>query len=71
MAHESRDLAGPVTTSLITYLELREPPPPFLGLPDGVVVERLLQPSVETYRALYNGVGRDYQWSDRNRLTDD
>jgi GNAT superfamily N-acetyltransferase len=36
-----------------------------------LVVELLQWPSVDEYRRLYNGVGRDYDWTDRNRLPDE
>jgi GNAT superfamily N-acetyltransferase len=42
-----------------------------LPSPAGVRVERLHAPSAEAYRALYNGVGQAYQWTDRNRMPDD
>jgi GNAT superfamily N-acetyltransferase len=56
----------------VTYLQAfhrpsTELPPP---LPS-VRIERLHQPTVQQYRELYNGVGRDYHWTDRNRLEDD
>jgi GNAT superfamily N-acetyltransferase len=38
---------------------------------DSVQIERLWQPTVSEYRALYNGVGRDYDWTDRNRMEDE
>jgi GNAT superfamily N-acetyltransferase len=41
------------------------PPPP------GIRIERLQAPTVDAYRSLYNGVGKAFQWTDRNRMPDD
>jgi GNAT superfamily N-acetyltransferase len=59
----------PVTTF---YLEMRTPPdgetrPP---LP-GVDVLRVEKPALEYYRSLYDAVGKDWNWIDRKRLSDD
>ena len=56
----------------VTYLQMFswvpvEPTPPC----QGVRVERLRLPPVEMYRQLYNGVGQDYDWTDRNRMEDE
>jgi GNAT superfamily N-acetyltransferase len=55
-----------------TYLEMfappaAGPPPPLFG----TEIERLHAPSIDTYRSLYNGVGKAYRWTDRNRMPDD
>lgn len=55
-----------------TYLEMFSPPGVSASPPrPDVRVEWLQRPSVEAYRFLYNSVGRDYCWVDRNRMPDD
>lgn len=55
-----------------TYLEMRAPRPRTDASPNGDVrVKRLVRPSVAEYRFLYNSVGRDYHWVDRNRMPDE
>jgi GNAT superfamily N-acetyltransferase len=54
------------------YLEMLGPlalvlPPPLAG----TRVERLRTPTVDTYRALYNSVGRAFHWTDRNLMPDE
>ena len=54
-----------------TYLEMFAPPAADgRPAPPDVAIERLDAPTPECYRWLYNSVGRDYQWVDRNRLSD-
>jgi GNAT superfamily N-acetyltransferase len=55
-----------------TYLEMRSPRMPEVAAPAlEITMERVLSPSVEHYRFLYNSVGKDYHWVDRNLLADD
>jgi GNAT superfamily N-acetyltransferase len=55
-----------------TYLEMHSPPDKSATTPNAdVAVERVEAPSVEYYRFLYNSVGRDYCWIDRNRMPDE
>src|SRR4051812_21493547 len=54
-----------------TYLEMfarpdRHVPPPRPGL----AVVRAENPSVASYRFLYDAVGRDYDWTSRKKLSD-
>ncbi len=57
---------------LITYLEMRTPPiRPQVVLPASVRVVRARRPSARFYRFLYEGVGREWQWVDRDALSDD
>jgi hypothetical protein len=54
-----------------TYLEMfarpdRVVPPPR----DGLAVVHAKMPAVAYYRFLYNGVGRDYDWTSRKKLSD-
>jgi GNAT superfamily N-acetyltransferase len=58
--------------TVTTYLEMRTPCMPRIAPPCGSTnIERLGRPSVEQYRFLYNSVGADYCWVDRNVLPDD
>ena len=54
------------------YLEMRTPPegetPPPLA---GVEVVRVEKPPLEYYRSLYDAVGKDWNWIDRKRLSDE
>jgi GNAT superfamily N-acetyltransferase len=54
-----------------TYLEMRSPPGSCPPAPEGVTIAWIERPSVEFYRFLYNSVGRDYYWIDRNRMPDE
>ena len=55
-----------------TYLEMLTPCMPEVPLPKlDVQVDHLLSPDVATYRFLYNAVGKDYHWLDRNLLSDE
>ena len=65
--------AGTEVAYRITYLEMTARPehaaPP---LPDGVRLERAVAPPVWYFLALYDAVGRDYEWRDRfNEARDD
>jgi GNAT superfamily N-acetyltransferase len=55
----------------VTYLQMfqwwpRTPQPPV----SSVTVQLVVQPTVDLYRELYNGVGSSYGWNDRNRMED-
>ncbi len=54
-----------------TYLEMFAPPAANLPPLPGTRIERLHAPTAEGYRSLYNGVGRAFHWTDRNRMADD
>lgn len=55
-----------------TYLQMHAPPEAgSLPLPAEVAVQRMPQPTVEQYRFLYNSVGRDYNWIDRNLMAEE
>ena len=58
--------AGTEVPYTITYLEMTDRPdialPP---LPEGVRLERAIDPPVWYFLALYDAVGRDYEWQDR------
>ena len=59
--------------SKTTYLEMHTPPSTELRRPTDVdlQIQRLQQPTVEFYRFLYNSVGAQYYWVDRNLWPDD
>ena len=55
-----------------TYLEMLLPPGNTVETPqEGISVSRKLRPTVEEYLHLYNSVGQDYQWIDRNLMPSD
>ncbi len=55
-----------------TYLQMLSPPATTIVIPPGgVEVRRLESPSVEEYRALYRGVGAEYNWVDRLIMPDE
>jgi hypothetical protein len=59
--------AGTEVPVRITYLEMSEnpglAPPP---LPEGIRLERAESPPVWFFLAMYDAVGRDYEWRDRH-----
>ena len=63
---------APVSTKT-TYLEMLQSP--CLTIPssnqESVAIERSGKLSATAYRSLYNSVGSDYHWTDRNLLRDD
>lgn len=55
-----------------TYLEMIEPVEAVVDPPcAGTLIERCVEPTAKEYRLLYNAVGGDYQWIDRNLVADD
>jgi GNAT superfamily N-acetyltransferase len=62
----------PTIPTLTTYLEMHHPGMPDVEAPRASVrIEYLPTPSIDQYRRLYNSVGQDYYWVDRNRMPDD
>lgn len=59
--------------SLITYLEMREPPPPReLPAPhSSFLIMPAVRPTVSFYRYLYNTIGEQWLWHERRQLSDD
>lgn len=60
------------TQTKTTYLEMLSPS--WAAVPAPVAdatIQRLDRPDVESYRADYNRVGSDFQWIERNMLSDD
>lgn len=58
--------AGTEVPFTVTYLEMTEAPertPP--PLPEGVRLERAIDPPVWFFLSLYDVVGREYEWQDR------
>ena len=54
------------------YLQMHAPPERTVPPPtDGVEVLRVEHPTIPYYRFLYDAVGRDWNWIDRKRLSDD
>ena len=55
-----------------TYLQMFGPPAGEVRpWPPTAVVRHIPQPTVPFYRALYHGVGHAYEWTDRQRLSDE
>jgi len=55
-----------------TYLEMLSPSQlRSVAAPPEAAIEPLHEPSAETYRLLYTTVGRNHQWVDRNRMSDE
>jgi GNAT superfamily N-acetyltransferase len=64
----------PLLDVTVHYLEMLAPPAAGVVPPsplDGLAVRHVPAPSVEFYRALYNAVGKDYDWYSRRIMTDD
>lgn len=60
------------TPVIITHLEMHAPPDdPAPVFPEGVTIVRAVRPTVAFYRYLYDAVGRDWDWVDRKKLTDE
>ncbi len=57
----------------ITYLQMKtQPEGPALPAPPGIAaLLRADRPSLDFYRYLYDAVGRDWLWLDRNRMSDE
>jgi GNAT superfamily N-acetyltransferase len=55
----------------ITYLQMFAHPGRVVSPPrEGLAVVHAQKPSVAYYRFLYDGVGRDYDWTSRKKLSD-
>lgn len=58
--------AGTEVSYTITYLQMtRRPDMTVPPLPEGVRLERAIDPPVWYFLSLYDAVGRDYEWQDR------
>lgn len=56
---------------VITYLEMLERPERTRSLPAGTVIRKLDAPTAALYRALYDAVGAQWHWNDRQLIDDD
>jgi hypothetical protein len=55
----------------ITYLQMLAHPERVVPPPkEGLAVVHAKKPTVAYYRFLYDGVGRDYDWTSRKKLSD-
>ncbi len=61
----------PRRQSVVTYLEMFAWAGTEVDWPPEFTLERLRDPSVAAYRALYNAVGLDHEWTERSRMPDD
>lgn len=58
--------AGTVVPFTVTYLEMATPPAfEAVALPSDIRLERAIDPPVWYFLALYDAVGRAYEWQDR------
>jgi GNAT superfamily N-acetyltransferase len=59
--------------TIITYLEMREPPPHRQNKPpqENLLIMQAACPTVSFYRYLYNTVGVPWLWYERRRFSDD
>jgi GNAT superfamily N-acetyltransferase len=65
------DLPPGKIASVVTFLEMREPPPTALAdAPVSLSIRRVLQPSLDWYRKLYRAVGEEWLWFSRLRMND-
>lgn len=66
------DLPPGRIANVVTYLEMRSPDAGARApLPPGFSVERIEQPQLDAYRALYSRIGRDWLWFSRMVMADD
>jgi GNAT superfamily N-acetyltransferase len=65
------DLPAGKIASVVTYLEMREPPPALPApAPAELSVHSVEQPTLDWYRNLYRAVGQEWLWFNRLRMTD-
>jgi len=58
-------------STVVTYLEMTAPAPATRPWPDGGFrIERLVRPSVRFYRYLYDAIGADWLWIERELVPD-
>ncbi|MBV9570643.1 MAG: GNAT family N-acetyltransferase [Alphaproteobacteria bacterium] len=58
--------------TVVTFLEMKARPSLLAPLPKGkIALLRAENPPVHFYRYLYDEIGRDYQWVDRKKLSDE
>jgi len=66
--------AGPTrkVETVVTFLEMTEPQYPIIHAPANlrVALMRAVKPPLHFYRYLYDVIGRDFAWVDRNPLSD-
>jgi len=66
------DLAPGKIASVVTYLEMREPPASStIPAPPGLSIRKVPTPDLDWYRQLYRAVGEDWLWFRRLRLRDE
>ena len=58
--------------NIVTYLEMRTPPPPATDpTAAGYAIRRVTKPDLGWYRRLYRAIGEPWLWFSRLRLSDD
>lgn len=51
--------------AVVTYLEMRHPPPLLSPCPEGITIRKLHQPSAAEYRTVFRAVGEPWLWFSR------
>ena len=65
------DLPPGKIASVVTYLEMRQPPSfPSTPAPSGLSCRKVPRPNLNWYRELYRAVGQDWLWFRRLRMSD-
>ena len=64
------DLPPGKIAAVVTYLEMRTPPPPLAPTTSECEVRRVLCPDLDWYRRLYRKVGEPWLWFSRLRMSD-
>jgi GNAT superfamily N-acetyltransferase len=66
------DLPSGKLANVVTYLEMRSPPPVAVApTTSEFAVRRVNQPDLDWYRQLYGAIGENWLWFSRLRLSDD
>ncbi|MDZ7290265.1 MAG: GNAT family N-acetyltransferase [candidate division KSB1 bacterium] len=69
---EDKNLPSGKIKTLITYLEMREPPPRELKPPRlDILIMQAVCPTASFYRYLYNTIGGPWLWYERRQLSDE
>ena len=65
------DLPPGKLANVVTYLEMRTPPPAAAATPAEFAIRLVKQPDLDWYRALYRRIGEPWLWFSRLRMPDD
>ena len=65
------EVAAGQIAAVVTYLEMRQPPPVLSEPSPAFPIQRLTEPDLERYRGVFRAVGKDWLWFSRLRLAGD